>query len=126
MFRKLCYALALFVAGSSSLPAAEGLREFESLKLKYGVAMESTVVSLESLRERYKARLVEIEKLYTKKGDLDGVLAAKSAIAAGDPDPKKIDSNPAEIAKLQRIFEREKASKLRQHKEETLSLCLSI
>ena len=103
----------LFVAAAIMVANTHGQVEFESLQLKYEVEREKLNKPIVTLREQYKARLLELVDKYTEEGDLAKALAAKGAVS-GNPDIDKVDSSMTEVARAQKIFLQQKASKIRQ------------
>ena len=100
-------ALMVFVLVMISLPATRAESELESIRLKYEIERELLHKPIATLRTQYKARLLELKNQFSEAGNLNAALAAEAAITAaakGDPDPDKIDSSVAGVARTQEIF----------------------
>ena len=82
------------------------------------------VVKDSNLLDQYLEKLSDLEKHFTRQGNLTKVLATQSAIRAGEPIKSNRSEHP-EIAKLQNIYHQQKGVRKRQAQENTQAIIRS-
>jgi hypothetical protein len=95
--------------------------QLEKLELEYKIGTEKLQKPLDSLRSGYKKRLEKTQAEFAEAGDLNGVLGARDAASAGDPEPDKLANIP-KIAELQKLFLEEKSQRLKRKEEAAIVL----
>lgn len=106
--------MLLFIFGicfSNSEEASRSIPELQSLDSKYKAAVKAqtqkTIKPLEKLFDSYKSRMEILMKNFQKSGNLEGVVAARSAIES-EPKTSNINAKFEDISKLQKIYISEK------------------
>ena len=113
---RLIFILVLIfgIFSSNSEETTGNIPELKTLDSKYKAAVKAqtqkTIKPLEKLFDSYKARMEILMKNFQKSGNLEGVVAARSAIES-EPKTSNINAKFEDISKLQKIYISEKIRK---------------
>ncbi|MFT5105234.1 MAG: hypothetical protein ACI9UA_000853 [Pseudoalteromonas tetraodonis] len=100
---------------------AQASDELVKIEAKFTSAREKLDAPFSQLLTGYKRMLGNLQKQFGENGNLNGVLTAKAAIKAGEPEAEKL-SSVTEIAEAQQLYFAEKQKRLGKKEKDLTKL----